>query len=914
MRVPAIFPLTGLAALLWCSSAPAQTVMLSELCDPRLNYQADRFIEIYNAGGSAVDLTGWSLVAVGNGADILTWNLSGTIDPGQALVAGDATTVTPFQVDFADENWSTANATWNGKVGDGARLVGPGPVVVDVVVATGTTFENEDYTRNPGVVAPNPTYTPAEWTAVPVDFPTEGTPGTHSTLPPAMGPIITNVLTDPLLPTSSDAVHVAADVADSAATILSVELFWGTAPDSITNPISMSLVSGDEYETDLPIPAQAAGTVVHFEVHASNDVPATTVLGFQSYDVPYEVTIPAIQGMAASSPYDGSTVITGGVATAVFGSYFVLQDGAGAWNGLWVRSTSPVSMGDDVTVRGQVTESDALGLAGNTLLQGVTVLSATPGGTLPAATTISSADLALEQYEGVLVQVLTAECTDANAGLGEWEIDDGSGLGRVGGLGYPFAPDLGTDYHVQGCATYSSGLAKLEPRGAGDVVWVADSFAPVLEIATATNDSTVILDFSEEVDPTTAETAGHYSIAGLTVSAATQDAFFPDRVALTVSAMGTGMYTVSVSGVEDLYGNVLVGGMLDYNYAPSPPGYYATAEGLFGVALQSALHLIIDDHTAVSYEQTWISFQTTDDKPNGKVWDMYSDVPGGTPPYEYTFGVDEGGVGGVEGTGYNREHSWPQSWFGGSVAPMRSDLFQLYPTDNYVNNQRGSFPFGETDSPTWTSLNGSRLGPCSYPGYTGTIFEPIDEYKGDLARGYFYMTTRYYTEDGAWPGSDMTDGAELLPWAVALLLDWHAQDPVSQKEIDRNGAVYAIQANRNPFIDRPEFAERMLSTAVAVGPALDFRGFELAQNLPNPFGAETAIGFSVPGAEHVRLQIYDVSGRRVAGLLDRRVDSGRHVIRWDGRNQGGAAVAPGVYFYRVEAGSYRETRRMVRVR
>ena len=134
---------------------------------------------------------------------------------------------------------------------------------------------------------------------------------------------------------------------------------------------------------------------------------------------------------------------------------------------------------------------------------------------------------------------------------------------------------------------------------------------------------------------------------------------------------------------------------------------------------------------------------------------MYSDVPDGTPPYEYTLGVDQGGSAGTEGTGYNREHSWPASWYG-STSPMYTDVFMVVPTDNEVNNKRNNYPFGETDAPTWTSLNGCELGPCSYPGYTGTVFEPIDEYKGDFARAYFYMTTRYYQMDSSWPGSPMT--------------------------------------------------------------------------------------------------------------------------------------------------------------
>ena len=915
----AVTSFAGFAVLAGPPRAHAQsTVLLSELCDPSLNYLTDRFLEIANVGVNPVDLTGWSLVAVGNGTDIFTWNLSGTIAPGDALVAGDATTVDPFPVDFPDEAWSSNNSTWNGKVGDGAKLYGPGAVLVDIIVATGTTFENEDLTRNPDVLAPSSTYTPAEWTGTPVSLPSQGTPGTHTTLPPPQGPIVTNPVTDPAVPTASDAVHVFADVVDTVGTLTSVSLFWGTDPDSIDTEIPMSQQGGDTYRTDTPIPATAQGATIHYEVHAANDVPASTVLGFLGYDVPWEVPIATIQGMAAASPYDGEAVLTGGVVTAAFGSYFVLQDGAGGWTGIWARSAASVLPGDSLEVYGHVTEGDPLGFAGNTLIADATVVSSAPGAPLPAAVDITSVGIASEEYEGVLVRVLGAQCIDANAGLGEWEIDDGSGTGRVGDLVDPFDPVLGTVYDVTGCGGYAAGLAKLEPRTAADVTWVSDAFAPLLLSAGAPDDTTVSVLFSEEVDPATSETAGNYGVSGVTVLAAARDAVFPARVELTVTAMAAATYTLTVNGVEDLYGNALTGGSVDFPFAPPPPGYYDPAEGKTGAALRAALHAIIDDHTVVPYADTWVSFATTDDKPNGTVWDMYSDVPGGTPPYEYQFFVDQGGAGGQEGTGYNREHSWPQSWFGGDVPPMNSDLFQLYPTDNWVNNQRGSFPYGEVDSPNWTSLNGCKLGPCAYPGYSGTAFEPIDAYKGDFARSYFYMTTRYYLEDGAWPTTDMTDGADLLPWAVDMLLEWNAQDPVSQKEIDRNGAVYDLQGNRNPFIDRPEFGVLLLSPAVGVGPVAGAgegaMRFELGQNAPNPFGSATAIRFALPARGTAILAVYDVTGRLVARLVEGEVDGGRHEVRWDGRNRAGKAAAPGVYFYRLEAGERQEVRRMVRLR
>lgn len=238
-------------------------------------------------------------------------------------------------------------------------------------------------------------------------------------------------------------------------------------------------------------------------------------------------------------------------------------------------------------------------------------------------------------------------------------------------------------------------------------------------------------------------------------------------------------------------------------FAQIPPNYYNTATGLTGTPLRAALHDIIDNHSSKSYGSLLTYYQTTDKKPNGKVWDMYSDNPGGTPPYEFTFSQNCGNYS-TEGDCWNREHSWPQSWFN-SASPMVSDLFHVYPTDGKVNGWRSNYPYGEVSNPSITTLNGSKLGPCSFPGYSGTVFEPINEYKGDFARTYFYMCTRYYTEDSGWGTNDMITGANLKPWAIELLKKWHQQDPVSAKEIARNNAVYGIQGNRNPFIDHPEY-------------------------------------------------------------------------------------------------------------
>jgi len=251
-------------------------------------------------------------------------------------------------------------------------------------------------------------------------------------------------------------------------------------------------------------------------------------------------------------------------------------------------------------------------------------------------------------------------------------------------------------------------------------------------------------------------------------------------------------------------------------FAQIPNGYYDSATGT-GYVLKTQLYNIINDHTSVSYTPgVWDAIYTTDVRTDGYVWDMYSDVPGGVADYYYTLGSDQCGNYSGEGSCYNREHSFPKSWFNDG-SPMYTDLFHLYPTDGYVNGKRGNYPFGEAGTVSWESTNGSKLGTCNYPGYSGTVFEPIDEYKGDFARTYFYMATRYENIISGWEMNESNADAVLNgtsnqvyeEWYLDMIIEWHINDPVSQKEIDRNDAVYAIQNNRNPFIDHPEFVAQI---------------------------------------------------------------------------------------------------------
>lgn len=252
-------------------------------------------------------------------------------------------------------------------------------------------------------------------------------------------------------------------------------------------------------------------------------------------------------------------------------------------------------------------------------------------------------------------------------------------------------------------------------------------------------------------------------------------------------------------------------------YASIPSGYYTSASGKQGAALKTALASIIKSgHSAQSYAGVWTAYKTTDLRSDGKIWDRYSSITN----YSYGSKGGEGGACGsysAEGSCYNREHSWPKSWFGCSSpsasVPASTDLHQVVPTDGYVNNTRGANIFGvvKTASKTYSNAKFGTGGYGSHQSYT--VFEPADEYKGDFARIYFYMVTRYQDNLSSWYSSySSTDVSKVIDgstypafqtWYLEMLLAWAKADPVDSRETARNDAVYGIQKNRNPFIDFP---------------------------------------------------------------------------------------------------------------
>ena len=259
--------------------------------------------------------------------------------------------------------------------------------------------------------------------------------------------------------------------------------------------------------------------------------------------------------------------------------------------------------------------------------------------------------------------------------------------------------------------------------------------------------------------------------------------------------------------------------------ATSLPTYYKDIDGKAGKSLFDAVQKVTKlGYSSLGYDGLWDAYPYTDVHENGYVWDMYSDCTWKSINSNHCGNYSD------ECDCYNREHSIPKSWYGGTTSGPGCDIFHLVPTDGKVNGIRSNYPFGEVSSADYNK-HGNKKGSAksititggnTIAGNTGatisasgTVFEPRDEYKGDFARGYMGALLRWAGEKAFTDGEGSktfttnfsTGSFGLTKYGVALLMKWHRQDPVSQKEVDRNNGIQQTQGNRNPFIDYPYLAE-----------------------------------------------------------------------------------------------------------
>lgn len=267
-----------------------------------------------------------------------------------------------------------------------------------------------------------------------------------------------------------------------------------------------------------------------------------------------------------------------------------------------------------------------------------------------------------------------------------------------------------------------------------------------------------------------------------------------------------------------------------------PPHYYDQALGKSGVELQSALHQVIQNgHRRCSWSNLTYYYKFTDLNPQNtsQILDIYGNC---------SFAFNQTGcTSNVICDCYEKEHIFCQSWYGyDDQVPIKTDLHHVIPADRVIQGQkRNDNAFCTVGNANDVFENGSQYGEADFFCFDDDMssvsmaYEPADEYKGDIARSLFYIATRYYGDDASWPtNKPMSIGAQLRPWAIKMLLQWHHSDPVSEREINRNNVIYngipdsaysyptsngvvfdtlRSQGNRNPFIDFPELADLIWS-------------------------------------------------------------------------------------------------------
>ncbi|WP_299100689.1 endonuclease [uncultured Winogradskyella sp.] len=342
-------------------------------------------------------------------------------------------------------------------------------------------------------------------------------------------------------------------------------------------------------------------------------------------------------------------------------------------------------------------------------------------------------------------------------------------------------------------------------------------------------------------------------------------------------------------------------------YSQIPSNYYDTADGLSDFALKTELQSIISTgHVDQGYNTLFTGYIATHSdniEKNGYENDdtillYYGENPNGSDAYTFSHNVDQCDNPSIEGDCYNRESIVPQGTFGAAL-PMKNDIHHVVPSDAFVNNQRGSLPFGTVGSATWTSLNGSKKGNSSLTNYSGVVFEPIDEFKGDIARAVFYFATRYEDTVDNYTGFAMFNGTEnqaLYPWAIEVLLDWHNNvDPVDQREIDRNIAAYNYQGNANPFVDHPEYADAIWANVLNVEV---FNSSKISLH-PNPVTDNVTIDLQSP--VDTEIEIFDILGKRVYKSLINKSSS----LNLEGLNTG-------IYVMKLTKNSETITKKLVK--
>lgn len=360
------------------------------------------------------------------------------------------------------------------------------------------------------------------------------------------------------------------------------------------------------------------------------------------------------------------------------------------------------------------------------------------------------------------------------------------------------------------------------------------------------------------------------------------------------------------------------------SFAQIPANYYNSATGT-GYALKTQLKTIItNNHNDQSYNSLWSLYSTTAFRDNfyendGSLLDLYSENPTGVDPYNFSSTNSQCGSYNSEGDCYNREHLVPQSYFDGfATNPMKNDPFHVFPSDGKVNGDRNNLGFGIVGTANYTSQNGSKRGNMSaspYSSYTDVVFEPINAFKGDVARAFFYFATRYESSMGNFynaassttcQAKAMFDGSTNKVFSddfILILIKWHLDDPVSPIEIAKNNAIYNYQGNRNPFIDNPSYVCSIWTTQCATVNSLstsDFASLSKVSVYPNPSNDHRVNVNSEYEIDEI--QLISVNGQIIQQISKPTLQNSTYSIE---------NIPSGFYFMRLSNGNHSVVKKLI---
>ncbi len=373
--------------------------------------------------------------------------------------------------------------------------------------------------------------------------------------------LISNIAISPIKPAPEDSITISADISCGSEPI-SASIGWNTSYEQVSSTLNMMEDAGT---FTAKIPPQSAGAVLYYKIEASNGIDTVSSITY-SFKVsePFLGTLTSIneiQGHATASPFNGQIKSTSGIVTGVFGTSFYIQDGTGAWNGIYAYNTgySP-SLGDSIIITAKVSEYyDLTEISDFTYYNVVSSYNPLPEPVVVTTNTLATGNPDAEQYEGVLVKVKNATCSTELGAYGLWGVNDGSGECLIHNPStLDFQPALGTSFDITGIATYNYSESKIDIRSLDDIVESQDVSAPTVSQVLVADGNSVRIDFNEKLNTTTATDTSNYIFNNnISISNISMAGFNNSSVKIDVTGMTVGDHNLIINGVEDLAGNAM---------------------------------------------------------------------------------------------------------------------------------------------------------------------------------------------------------------------------------------------------------------------------------------------------------------------------------------------------------------------